>query len=356
MSDILTVILGIGAVQSILFALLIIMKQEKRLADWILLGWFFIFSFHLSLGISRGVSQTNVAKIFTMTISFLHGPLFLCYTKAILSQRLTKTDFLHGLPFVIFTCTSFFVEQSAELLWEITILIAKIISLTLYPLYILYFYHKKRFLLITHKVEHSLLKLSWIKVIAVLFLMSIGISLVRLSTELWIGVAYFEIWDALRYVILLTVIGFYGLKYGMVYQPEIVAVVTSADEKKYKHSPLKNQEIKKHVELINRFFQENEAYLSSDFSLAILSKAVEIPKHHLSQIINATMQTTFYDLLNTKRIEYAMKRLKEGGKLYLTLEGLGYECGFNSKSAFFYHFKKNTGKTPGQFKKEISTA
>lgn len=354
MSNALVVILGIGSIQSILFAILIVLKKKRKSSDLILLTWFLVFSIHLLLGLGKSSYLTGITGILIATISFLHGPFFLFYTKSLFNQYITKANLLHFLPFVIFTFFSFFIRQESELLWEIIILIAKLISLTFYPLYILYSYYKTDKFFKTHKADSSMLELSWVRIIAILFLISIGISLIRLAIELLVGVAYFEVWDVLRYVILVTVIGFYGLKYGMVYHSE-VPFDARTDKKKYKHSPLKNDEIIMFIDSINRFFEENKAYLHPDFSLAVLSESVNIPKHHLSQIINSEMNTTFYDLVNTKRVAYAIDRIKEGDELNLTLEGIGYECGFNSKSAFFHHFKKHTGKTPGQFKKEIST-
>ncbi|MDY8134451.1 helix-turn-helix domain-containing protein [Aquimarina sp. 2201CG5-10] len=354
MSNVFAIISGIGAIQSILFALLIVLKKKRKLPDWILIFWFLVFAIHLLIGINKRLHPSDAMEILIMTIGLLHAPFFLLYTKSIFNQELRKIDQLHFLPFLIFLIISFFIPKTSELQWEITTLFAKLISLTFYPLYILYAYNKKLDFLKNNKADSSILELSWIRIIAFLFLISTGISIIRLTTELMVGVRYFEIWDVLRYVILVTVIGFYGLKYGMVYRPEVPSE-SIIEEKKYKHSPLKNKEMTVYRNMIDHFFQENDAYLHPDFSLAVLSTSVDIPKHHLSQIINSEMNTTFYDLVNTKRVTYATNRIKEGKNQNLTLEGLGYESGFNSKSAFFHHFKKITGKTPGQFKKEIST-
>ena len=355
MNDVLAVISGIGAIQCVLFTLLIVAKKQRKLPDWILLVWFLTFAIHLLISIIRRNSHIDTAEILVMTIGFLHGPFFWLYAKAVFEQPFTKAVFLHFFPFIILTFVSFFIPIEADMPWEIFILIIKLISVIFYPLYVWHLYHKRQQLLKNSRGNHRMPALSWIKVIVILFLLSTGISMIRLTTELMVGVAYFEVWDILRYVMLVTVIGFYGLKFGTVYQPELVVEQVQA-EKKYKHSSLNQDTIESSADQINRFFQENNAYLLSGFSLATLSKAVNIPKHHLSQVINAEMGTTFYDLVNTKRIEYALSRLKEGDQLNVTLEGLGYECGFNSKSAFFHHFKKKTGKTPGQFKKEIGTA
>ena len=87
-----------------------------------------------------------------------------------------------------------------------------------------------------------------------------------------------------------------------------------------------------------------------------LSDSVGIPKHHLSQIINSEMKTSFYTLINSKRVEHAIAKLKISEKMNYTLEGIGYESGFNSKSSFFHNFKKVTGKTPKQYFKEIGSS
>ncbi len=351
MSNLYFIVSGIGALQCILFLLLLWIKRHKKLPDYILIFWFFVFFIHLIVGIHKALHPTRTGEIFIMTIGLLHGPLFFVYTKTLFNRSFSRWDILHFVPFALFTLLSFHIRQTLELTWEVVVLIAKLITLIAYPIYILYLC-KKAQRTTAKKSGITRGNLSWLNIIAILFLMSTGISMIRLTTELLVGVAYFELWDLIRYIIWVTVIGFYGLKYGTVYQPEISRELVTKG-KKYKHSPLKVEEVMYFKNVIDTFFRESKAYLQPDFSLTTLSNTVNIPKHHLSQIINSEMNANFYDLINAKRIEYAMQRIRESNNS--TLEGLGYECGFNSKSTFFSNFKKKTGKTPGEYKKEIST-
>lgn len=352
MLSVLFIVLGIGALQCILFLLLLLIKKDKALPDHILIVWFSIFLIHLVLKITQVLNPGPYIEIFVSAIGYLHGPLFFIYTKTIFQKRLSRLDMLHFIPFAACILISFRIPSTYTMTWELIILVTKILSLTLYPIYIWYLCRKKASGTKTQKSDIERLNLSWVRIIAILFLVSIGISMVRLTTELLVGVAYFETWDLIRYIILVTVIGFYGLKYGMVYKPE-VPYESVKDDKKYRHSPLKTEEVQYFKSVITSFFKESKAYLQPDFSLATLSQTINIPKHHLSQIINSEMGSNFYDLVNERRIAYAMRRIKENNNL--TLEGLGYECGFNSKSTFFSNFKRKTGKTPGEYKKEIST-
>ena len=47
-------------------------------------------------------------------------------------------------------------------------------------------------------------------------------------------------------------------------------------------------------------------------------------------------------------LKYKKKLIKTNEQF--TLEGIGYECGFNSKTSFYTNFKKETGLTPKEFK------
>ncbi|PRX56949.1 helix-turn-helix domain-containing protein [Flagellimonas meridianipacifica] len=354
-SGFLDIVSGIGAVQGLLFALLLLAKKDKQFPDRILFIWFLIFSFHLLCGMGKDVYPTlALFSVLTMTLGFLHGPFFLLYHKSLTNKNWHLADGLHFIPFLIFTFLGFFIDSDFASSWNLIVLFPKIASLTVYPAFVLFSSMKQMKYFKDNHAGNMVLALRWIRSIALLFLFSIGISILRMAVELSVGVRYFELWDVIRYVVLLTAIGYFGLRYGIVYNPE--QTISLETKNNYKNSPLQKEDIAKYADTINNFINTNEAYLDPNFSLSTLSDAVGIPKHHLSQIINSEMKTSFYTLINSKRVEHAMAKLKISDKMNYTLEGIGYESGFNSKSSFFHNFKKVTGKTPKQYFSEISSS
>jgi AraC-like DNA-binding protein len=79
-----------------------------------------------------------------------------------------------------------------------------------------------------------------------------------------------------------------------------------------------------------------------------LSNALGIPKYLLTEVLNVAMGKNFFRLVNEYRVEAVKKMLMK--KKEYSIEAIGYECGFNSKSSFFTVFKNITGLTPLQYK------
>lgn len=97
---------------------------------------------------------------------------------------------------------------------------------------------------------------------------------------------------------------------------------------------------------------EKELFLNPNFNLEEAAKELNITKHLLSQYVNEVLGKSFSNLIKEYRIEKAKKLLET--EKNLTLESLGYDSGFNSKSTFFTAFKKTTGLTPAEYQKSYS--
>lgn len=94
---------------------------------------------------------------------------------------------------------------------------------------------------------------------------------------------------------------------------------------------------------------ERQLFLDPNFTLEIAAKELNVTKHLLSQYINEALGKSFSNLIKEYRIEKAKQLLAT--KSNFTIEGLGYDSGFTSKSTFFTAFKKITGFTPAAYQK-----
>jgi AraC-like DNA-binding protein len=136
-------------------------------------------------------------------------------------------------------------------------------------------------------------------------------------------------------------------------QPEIFAGITQNETSKYLGSNLTPGQIKEHKKQLLTLLSTEKPFLNPQVSLADLSKKLSVSTKHLSQVINQSFSKSFFDFINTYRIQEVQQILKESKDDKLTVLEAMYEAGFNSKSSFNTAFKKETGQTPTEFRKMI---
>ncbi len=100
------------------------------------------------------------------------------------------------------------------------------------------------------------------------------------------------------------------------------------------------------------YMDEERPYLDSSLSLRSLAVQIDMHPNQLSWLLNESIGKNFNEFVNHYRVE-AFKRLAtDPNNAHITLIGLAYESGFNSKTVFNTYFKKETGHTPKQFLKQ----
>ena len=99
-----------------------------------------------------------------------------------------------------------------------------------------------------------------------------------------------------------------------------------------------------------------QPFKNNGLTLPQLAESMGISAHHLSEVINVTIGSSFYDFVNHYRVDEVKRRLADPESAHLTLLAIAEESGFNSKSSFNSFFKKATGQTPSQYRKEIQNA
>lgn len=102
---------------------------------------------------------------------------------------------------------------------------------------------------------------------------------------------------------------------------------------------------------INEFIIEEKKYLTADINLHSIAEKLDLSHGYLSKLINEHTEKNFNDYINELRVNASKKMLLDSTFNNYTIESIGLECGFKSKSNFYTAFKKFTNQTPNQYKK-----
>ncbi|MDF1698619.1 MAG: adenylate/guanylate cyclase domain-containing protein [Saprospiraceae bacterium] len=111
----------------------------------------------------------------------------------------------------------------------------------------------------------------------------------------------------------------------------------------------------KYVTRLMECMSQEKPYLNSNLTLRILAELIEIHPNKLSELLNDRIGKNFSEFINQYRVEEFKTIAILPQNNHLSLLGLAYESGFNSKTVFNTFFKKETGFTPNQYLKSVRT-
>ena len=104
---------------------------------------------------------------------------------------------------------------------------------------------------------------------------------------------------------------------------------------------------------LTTLMEEDKVYRNPYISLESLASQLAISRHLLSQLLNNNLNQNFYQYINNYRIQDACEMLRDNKPF--SIEAIGYEVGFNSRSSFFSSFKKLKGMTPARYQEELES-
>ena len=97
------------------------------------------------------------------------------------------------------------------------------------------------------------------------------------------------------------------------------------------------------------YFETEKPYLNKQLKSADIAAALSCSISSLSECLSFKLNTNFSDFVAHYRVEaFVQKQKQEDISLY-TLMSIAESCGFNSKSSFFWLFKKQMGCTPLEY-------
>lgn len=131
--------------------------------------------------------------------------------------------------------------------------------------------------------------------------------------------------------------------------PSTLEVVSS--EKRSRSSALNDEVAAAYEERLSAFMNSENPYLNPGLTLRSLAEQIEIHPNQLSWLLNERLGVNFNEFVNEKRVEHFKRLAIDPDNAHISLIGLAYESGFNSKTVFNTTFKKMTGMTPGAYQK-----
>ncbi|SHG52370.1 helix-turn-helix domain-containing protein [Chryseobacterium vrystaatense] len=217
--------------------------------------------------------------------------------------------------------------------------------------------HQKRIETISSNTEH--IDLQWL--IKLSFLLFVTI-IITVGYELFNAFVYkmhqHLVMDLLFLFIVYSTL-YYVLRQKEIYpvdkkqRDELLSIERESEEEEIERKKLiPDHELEGLKLRLSTLMETEQPYLDGDLNLLKLSDLVKINGHQLSYLLNNGFNENFFYFVNKYRIEHAKKMLTDSSYKKWSIVGIAFESGFNSKTAFNTIFKKMTGMTPSEFKKE----
>jgi len=361
----------LAAVQGILLTIVLLTRKQNHTANKILaVATFFLsidlmFAVYYAKGLYRGYPHV-------MGISYpfplLYGPLFYLYVKLVSKKavQFRTFDLLHFLPAVTvyILCIPVYLYSSEQKIEFLDNMINGIHSPMFAVFDIFVPIQGMFYALITIKIVKEydkkirnafsnidLINLNWLKYVA--FAGFVIWTIVALLYFVRIFTPTFNESIQISLSILIYSIGYKGLKQPEIFLNPSADVFEPARSEKYKRSGLSDELAGEIGKKLKDFMASEKPYLDNDLSMQKLADQMNVSNHNLSEVINSRLNLSYYDFINSHRVEEFKRRIAEPANDLYNLLSIAFDSGFKSKGSFNSIFKKNTGMTPSEYKSKL---
>lgn len=175
------------------------------------------------------------------------------------------------------------------------------------------------------------------------FFVELAFSLANLRFELWYTGWY---WLELARAFLL----YYVSVAGWAFTQKAGAAFPATAEKAAAKPLFTAEELPIRCAKLRQIMLTERPWLDPDLTLPQLAAQAGLNASQLSYLVNAGLGKNFNDFVNEYRVEAVKATMQDPGATHLSLLGVAFSCGFNSKATFNRAFKKITGVAPSEFK------
>jgi len=107
------------------------------------------------------------------------------------------------------------------------------------------------------------------------------------------------------------------------------------------------------MDAIEQLMQEKKPYQQCALSIDSLANLLGYKKHLVSEAINHCTKNNFNTFINEYRVKEAIRLLSDKNAKAESLDVVASVAGFNNRISFHHVFKKITGLSPAEFRKNV---
>ncbi|TXH23320.1 MAG: AraC family transcriptional regulator [Chitinophagaceae bacterium] len=200
------------------------------------------------------------------------------------------------------------------------------------------------------------INLAWIKNIVYLV---IACTIVTAVYSIFFDASKLNLYINLYFLAVVYLIAYYAIKQREIFPQqisidELVDIGDFKEDLQNNKAILSNEDLNILKERITTLMVVEKPYLDSELNLVKLADMLSISSHQLSYAINKGFNENFFQYINKFKVKKAEELLKNPKYDNYTILAIGFESGFNSKTAFNTTFKKFTTHTPTEYRKHRS--
>jgi len=262
-----------------------------------------------------------------------------------------KSDYLHFLPAVLFLPLLFFGGPGLPHFIGVFVGISVKLQLLIYWILAFRLLHRHNSSIREVSAELQKIDLKWLKY------MLLGIATLML---LWYNQVFRINEELVRftgigYLLAIYAIAFFSLRQGEVYayaateKPALQELI----EKKSTNPRLTENDIQQLKTRLDQLMTREQLFTDSDLNLPLLAERMEISVHELSYLLNKGYGQNFYQYINQHRVTRVKELMLSEKHRHLSILGIAFEAGFNSKTTFNTAFKKIEGMSPAEYREVL---
>jgi len=200
--------------------------------------------------------------------------------------------------------------------------------------------------------------LRWLRALIIASLISYSVNVALFNLDLIFHFATYKFLMFLSYSfasVYILFLGYFGLRQGNIFIDSLRETGATTDRSgngKITSPAISTDDV--FIKTLVRNMEEKQPYLDPEITISRLSDLLNVKTEFLSEVLNSKLNQNFFDFINRYRVGEFKNQCISKTNGHLSIMGIAYNCGFNSKASFYRAFRKFEGISPSEYIERVS--